>query len=441
MAAGSIVLPEERVPVAMEADLVVVGGGSAGMAAAVTAARLGLRTVLVEEAPFLGGMSTGACVGTFCGFYYREPNGDLVRIVGGFAAEVMDRLASAGNCYGPVPFKTTAAVPYVPWALKRLYDDMVRAEPNLTVLLHARFLHAVARDGAVHAVTVATRSGHVALTGRSFVDASGDAVVAQAAGAAVERGETLQYPSMMFYMQHVDLEAALPAIVASTGGLSDLLDTHYASDGLPRRSGNVIPTGRPSEVLVAMSRVAVDGHAVDGADARELGLGEMLGREQAERCGAFLRANVPGFAAAFVSDAAPRLGIRETRRIVGRHRLSEDDVLGGRRFDDGVCRAAWPIELHVDDGRTEWRFLDDGVWYAVPLRSLLPPALSNLAVVGRCLAASREAFASARVIGPCMAEGQAAATAALVARDDGVALASVDAEALRARLASQGVPL
>jgi hypothetical protein len=437
MAAGSIVLPEERVPVAIEADLVVVGGGSAGMAAAVTGARLGLRTVLVEEAPFLGGMSTGACVGTFCGFYYREPNGDLVRIVGGFAAEVMDRLALAGSCYGPVPFKTTAAVPYVPWALKRLYDDMVRAEPSLTVLLHARFLHAVVRDGTIDAVTVATPSGHVALRARTFVDASGDAVVAQAAGAPVERGETLQYPSMMFYMQHVDLERALPAIF----GLSDLLDAHYAGAGLPRRSGNVIPTGRPGEVLVAMSRVAIDGHAVDGADTRELGLGEMLGREQAERCGEFLRANLPGFADAFVSDAAPRLGIRETRRIVGRYRLGEDDVLGGRRFDDGICRAAWPIELHVDDGRTEWRFLDDGVWYAVPFRSLLPERLANLVVVGRCLAASREAFASARVIGPCMAEGQAAATAALVARDDGVAVARVDAEALRHRLTAQGVLL
>jgi hypothetical protein len=295
------------------------------------------------------------------------------------------------------------------------------------------------RSGALpnFAVTVATPSGPIALRARTFVDASGDAVLAQSAGAPVERGESLQYPSMMFYMQHVDLEQALPSIF----GLSELLDARYASDGLPRRSGNVIPTGRPGEVLVAMSRVAVEGRAVDGADTRELGLGEMLGREQADRCGEFLRANVPGFANAFVSDAAPRLGVRETRRIVGRHRLTEDDVLGGRRFDDGICRAAWPVELHVDDGRTEWRFLDDGVWYAVPFRSLLPVGVANLVVVGRCLAASREAFASARVIGPCMAEGQAAATAALVARDDGVAVADVDAGALRHRLTAQGVLL
>src|SRR5438477_3743877 len=158
MARATLTVPEERLPIVEEADLVVVGGGSAGTAAAITAARAGLPTVLVDDSPFLGGMSTGGCVGTFCGFYYREPNGDLVRLVGGFPAEVMHRLAARSQCYGPVPFKTTAAVPYVPWGLKTLYDAMVRAEPALTVYLHARFLRAPMRDDRIDAVTVATRS-------------------------------------------------------------------------------------------------------------------------------------------------------------------------------------------------------------------------------------------------------------------------------------------
>src|SRR2546428_5835599 len=151
MVRATLTVPEERLPVVEDADLVVVGGGSAGTAAAITAARAGLRTVLVEDSPFLGGMSTGGCVGTFCGFYYREKNGDLVRLVGGFAAEVMDRLASRGLCYGPVPFKTTAAVPYVPWGLKTLYDTMARAEARLRVYLHARFVRAVVRDDTITA--------------------------------------------------------------------------------------------------------------------------------------------------------------------------------------------------------------------------------------------------------------------------------------------------
>jgi hypothetical protein len=436
-ARDTVVVPEERLPVVADADLVVVGGGSAGTAAAITAARAGLRTVLVEDSPFLGGMSTGGCVGTLCGFYYREHNGDLVRLHGGFAAEVMDRLAARGLCYGPVPFKTTAAVPYVPWGLKRLYDAMSRAEPRLTVYLHARFLRALVRDGAIEAVAVATRAGRVALRAPCFIDASGDAALALDAGAPVEQGETLQYPSMMFYMQQVDLERALPRLFE----LNDLLERHFEGAGLPRRSGNLIPTGRQGEVLVAMSRVSIEGRPVDAADATELTLGEMLGREQAERCGTFLRDHMPGFERAFVSDTAPRLGVRETRRIRGRYALTEDDVLGGRKFDDGVCRAAWPIELHVADGMTEWRFLDDGLWYTVPYRCLVPQGITNLLVAGRCLSATREGFASARVIGPCMGEGQAAALAVAAALARGTRLPDVDADELRARLGALGVPV
>jgi len=434
----TITVPEERVPLVEDADLVVVGGGSAGTAAAVTAARAGLRTVLVEDAPFLGGMSTGGCVGTFCGFYYRDTRGELVRIVGGFPAEVMDRLAARGHCYGPVPFKSTAAVPYVPWGLKTLHDTMARAEGALTVYLHARGFRALVGGDAIEAVTVATRSGHVAMRAPYFIDASGDAALALAAGAPVEKAATIQYPSMMFYMQRVDLEQALPHVLA----LNELLEKHFDTAGLPRRSGNIIPTGRPGEVLVAMSRVAIEGRPPDASDAADLTLAEMLGREQAERCGAFLREHVPGFAEAFLSDTAARLGVRETRRIRGLHRLSEDDVLGGRKFDDGICRGAWPIELHVPDGRTEWRFLDEGLWYTVPYRCLVPDGgPRNLLVAGRCLSATREGFASARVIGQCMSEGQAAAVAVAVARPRGTALPQVDVGEVRARLVALGVPL
>ncbi len=414
-----------------------MGGGSAGTAAAITAARAGVRTVLVEDSAFLGGMSTGGCVGTFCGFYYRDHNGDLSRLVGGFPAEVMDRLASRGHCYGPVPFKATAAVPYVPWGLKILYDAMARAEPRLTIYLHARFVQALVRDGAIEAITVATRAGRVVMRAPYFIDASGDAALALDAGVPVEKAETLQYPSTMFYMQQVDLDRALPHLFE----LNDLLEKHFATADLPRRSGNLIPTGRPGEVLVAMSRVAIDGRPLDAGDAAELTLGEMLGREQAERCGTFLREHMPGFEQAFVSDAAPRLGVRETRRIRGRYALTAEDVLGGRRFGDGVCRAAWPIELHVPGGLTEWRFLDDGLWYTVPYRCLVPERISNLLVAGRCLSATREGFASVRVIGPCMGEGQAAALAVAAALPRGSGLPDVDAQDVRARLARLGVPL
>lgn len=426
----AVVLRTE-IPVAAEADLVVVGGGSAGMAAAVTAARLGVRTWLVEDFPFLGGMSTGGCVGTFCGFYGRTVGGDLERIVGGFAAEVMDRLSAAGGCYGPVPYRTTAVVPYVPWALKRLYDTLAVSTPNLTVLLHARLVRALVEGADIVAVEIATRAGPTALRAAYYVDASGDAALAAAAGASVERPRTPQYPSTMFYVQRVDLGRALPAMAA----FAELLERHYASENLPRRSGHLIPTGRPGEVLVAMSRVAFADRAPDAVDPEALTGAEIAGREQVERCADFLRRHVPGFEEAFVVDAAPRLGVRESRRIRGRYALTGDDVLGGRRFPDGIGRGAWPIEIHAADGRTEWRFLDDGVRYEIPLRCLLPAeGPRNLIVAGRCLSATREGFGSARVIGQCMATGEAAARAVAEALPHGLAVGDVDAEALRAQL-------
>lgn len=430
----TIALPAEEVEIKEEADVVVIGGGSAGVAAAVTAARLGLRTVLVEEFPFFGGMSTGGCVGTFCGFFYRDAAGEFAPVVGGYPMEVMHRLQGRGACYGPVPFKTTAAVPYVPWSLKLTLDELVRAEPRLKVYLHATFVQALVADGHISAVTLQTRSGRCALTARYYVDASGDAALARAAGVRSVRGETIQYPSMMFYMQNVDLAAAL----SDFGKLTALIEEHFQQDNLPRKSGNLIPTGRKGEVLVAMSRVSFGDRALDAAEADELTAGEMVGREQAARLAAFLIQHMPGFSEAFLSDSAARLGVRETRKIVGRYQLTADDVLGGRKFDDGICRSAWPVELHVAGGETEWTFLDQGLYYTVPYRCLLPGELDNLVVAGRCIAATREAFASVRVIGPCMAEGQAAAAASWVGATTHTALPSIDVDLLRAQLAGVG---
>ncbi len=431
--ARKILVPAEEIEVKEEADVVVIGGGSAGVAAAVTAARLGLQTVLVEEFPFFGGMSTGGCVGTFCGFFYRDAAGELAPVVGGYPMEVMQKLQSRGMCYGPVPFKVTAAVPYVPWGLKRLLDELVRGEARLKVYLHARFLQAVVAEREVRGVSVQTRSGRIALCARHYIDASGDAALARAAGVETMRGEAIQYPSMMFYMQHVDLVAAL----SDFGKLNALIEEHFQQEGLPRKSGNIIPTGRTGEVLIAMSRVGVGDRALDACEADELTLGEMIGREQAARLADFLIRHMPGFAEAFLSDTAPRLGIRETRKIVGRYQLEEDDVLGGRKFDDGICRSAWPVELHVAGGETIWKFLDQGLYYTVPYRCLVPREIDNLLVAGRCISAKRAAFASVRVIGPCMSEGQAAAAAAKVAGDK-AALPGIDSGALRAQLAELG---
>jgi glycine/D-amino acid oxidase-like deaminating enzyme len=430
-------VPAEDLAIEREVDLAVVGGGSAGVAAAVTGARLGLAVALVEEMPFLGGMSTGGAVGTYCGFFLKQRDGSLAPNVGGFPLEVAETLKQRGHAYGPIPFKETAALPYVPWGVKQLLEERVATAPGLDLLLHAKATHAVVEGGEIRGVALQTRAGRVALRARVYVDATGDAELARMAGCDTVVGDAIQYPSTMFTMQHVDLPAAL-------GALRDfprLLEEHFASEALPRRGGNLIPTGRPGEVLVALSRVALDGRPVDGSDAAELTWAELEGRRQVAKLADFLRRLVPGFADAFVADSAFRLGVRETRKVVGEYALTEDDVLGCRRFDDGIGRSAWPIEKHVAGGETLWRFLEPGTWYGIPYRALVPRGVSNLLVAGRCISADPMAFASVRVIGPCMLEGQAVAVAARHIRDGDVAARDADPGAIRADLAKLGVPL
>jgi hypothetical protein len=270
-----------------------------------------------------------------------------------------------------------------------------------------------------------------------YVDASGDAELARMAGCETRIGDAIQYPSMMFTMQHVDLAAALGAL----GDLPRLLEAEFEREGLPRKGGNLIPSGRPGEVLVALSRIALEARPVDASDTAELTWAELEGRRQVERLADFLRRRVPGFADAFVGDGAFRLGVRETHKIVGESVLTEDDVLGCRDFPDGIGRSAWPIEKHVAGGETLWRFLEPGTWYTIPYHALVPRGVSNLLVAGRCLSAEPLAFASVRVIGPCMLEGQAVAVAARWLRDHDVAARAADVDAIRADLAALGVPL
>jgi hypothetical protein len=430
-------LPGEELPLKGDVDVLVAGGGSAGCAAAVTAARLGLHTVLVEEMPFLGGMSTGGCVGTYCGFYYKERSGSLSALVGGLPAEIESTLRARGHAYGPIPFKETAAVPYVPWGVKLLLEELSRGERLLVVRLHTKLTHVVVEDRSIRGVAVHGRGGRSALRARVYIDATGDAELARLARVRTYKGDAIQYPSMMFTMQNVAMEEALPAL----SKLPALIAEHFEREHLPRRGGNLIPTLRPGEVLVAMSRIDLDGRPVDGSDDFEISYGEMEGRVQAARLADFLRRYMPGFSNAFVSDSAPRLGIRETRRAEGEYALSRDDVLGARKFEDGIGRAAWPIERHIAGGETAWEFLESGTWYTIPYRCLVARGVENLLIVGRCVSAEPDAFASVRVIGPCMLEGQAAAFAARLACKGDLAVGAIDVDRLRSDLTTLGVPL
>lgn len=449
----TVTIPARDAEVIADVDVVVCGGGPAGLGAALAAAEEGASVVLLERYGFLGGNLTAAAVGTMCGLYVRTAPGAFDLVTGGLARRFADGLTERGAGLGPYPFKDTAVLLYVPWAAKRLADHLVTESPaaeRIDLLLHALVSDVVVDPdtGALSGVVLATKQGPKAVLGRVVVDATGDADVAVAAGVPWAAGGTgeRQFGSMQFVLQHVDLAAAM---AGGLGALADAIAEH--GDHLTRDGGAVIPTFREGEVIGAMIRLSRDGAPLDGTDVRDLTWGELEGRRRAEEAAAFLAEHVPGFAEAYLADTAVQQGVRETRHIVGRVTLTGADVAGRARFPDAVAAAAWPQEYHVHGRSTEYTFLPDGEAYQVPYRSLVPAeGPANLLVAGRCLSADHHALASCRVMAPCFAFGEAAGVAAALAvhgagaADGGagaIDVGAVDAADLRSRLVERGAVL
>src|SRR4029077_21036866 len=294
---------------------------------------------------------TVASVGTICGLYVLE--GDSWGYVPrGVAEEVAEGLKAGGSANGPIPFKGTAVLLYVPWAAKRLFDHLVSGQENLTLFLHALVSDVIVDGDRVDAVVVASKRGPQAVRARAFVDATGDADLVVHAGAPWTIGEPgqRQFASMQFVMQHVDVAAAF---AAGPDALNQAIDTHGAH--VSRDGGALLPTFRPGEVIGAMTRVrAADGGPLDVTDLAQATYGELEGRRLAEEAAAFVKEHIPGFADAFLADTAPALGVRETRRAVGNYVLRGEEVAALARFDDAVGAGAWPQEYHVSGRSTEY---------------------------------------------------------------------------------------
>ena len=395
----------------MRYDVVVLGGGPAGLAAAVAAAGAGARTALVERYGFLGGMATAGMVGTVCGLYHTAVEGPPRPLNEGFADAFARRLAAMPGCAPPVRRGRTYVLPYTPFAFACLADALTTATSGLDVYLHTHLVAADADARRVGAVRVATWERQIDLVAAAVVDASGDATAARLAGAATETVPVAerQLLSLVFVLQRVDTDALTPGVRLA---LLRALTSAEQAGRLPKGASNLslAPTRQAGEVVC---KLALGGIAEETTPGRDLlTRAEQEGLQRALAVAAFLRAQPP-FADAFVSHAAPQVGVRETRQVVGRYRLTRDDVLSGRRFDDAVARAAWPIELWKDGQLgASYEYLPDGAAYDVPLRCLRARDVDNLFVAGRCLSATHEALGSARVIGTCLAVGAAVGAAA-----------------------------
>ena len=442
----AIAEPARTTPVFGDYEVVVLGGGPAGIAAATSAARHGARTLLVERYGFLGGMGTAAGVTNFCGLH-ANVHGTIRRVVHGVADDLLARMAALGGLNEPhLIFGRICAQAYDTAAFKCAADELLLAA-GAELLFHA-FAVGVARSdgGAVEALLVETKSGRRAIRGRVFIDCSGDGDLAHFAGLPMDGGEpgAMLYPTLMFRVGNVDAARAgdawrtIPARMDEAEAAGDFR--------FPRRGAIVRPQKHAGEWRVNVTQLKnADGSAVDGTDAVSLSNGEVEGRRQAVDYLRFLRARVPGFEDAYALEIAPQLGIRETRRLIGEHVLSADDVLGCASFADSIGVNGWPLELHVA-GDVEWRWPpmpESRGFNQLPWRMLLPRRSSvggavNVLLAGRCASMTHEGHSAARVSGPCFVMGQAAGTGAALALSAGVALHDIDTGDLQAELRSDG---
>ncbi len=433
----SIAEPARAVPVALEADVVVLGGGPAGIAAAAAAARQGARTVLVERYGFLGGMGTAAMVTNFCGLHARV-HGEMRQVVHGVADDLLARIDRLGGLNAPhVVLGRIQAQAYDVAAYKCAADDLLLAA-GVTLRFHSLAAGA-AMDGArIDALLVETKSGRQAIAGRMFIDCSGDADLAAWAGAPFEKGPELAFPTHMFRVGNVDAETAL----AARPRIRDLMleAEQTGAFRFARRSPIVAPQKRSQEWRCNVTQIGSaddPGHAADGTNVDDLIHAELEGRRQIRDYFAFLRARVPGFADSYLLEIAPQVGIRETRRIIGAYQVTGEDVLGARDFPDAVGVNGWPLEQHVR-GDVAWGWIAGRGYHQVPYRCLVAKGVDNLLVAGRCASLTAAGQSSVRVSGPCFVMGQAAGTAAAQALRAGCVPAVVDVAALQAALVRDG---
>jgi hypothetical protein len=415
---------------AIDADVLVCGGGMAGTVAAIAAARAGAATLLVERWGFLGGSATAAAVGQFVG--WRTAAGR--QVIAGIAEEIVARLVVRGASQGHTRFVMSTGhpmdqVPYDPEVLKLVLDEMA-IEAGLRVLFHAVVLDVVAADRAITAVRVATKGGVTTLEAKVVIDASGDLDVLARAGASflpLADGETMQPATAMFRFGPID---RMRFDTLTQPERQALAESGFAEGALARAALHMSPIAGTDDGWFNIGRVAVD-----ATDPLALSAAEMEGRRQAFAAAAFLAARVPGCERGRLVALAPQLGIRESRRVEGAYVLTGDDLRSGRRFDDAITVAAYPIDMHPSRGAgLRFETLGDDHAYQIPFRSLRPLGFDNVLVAGRGISATHEAHAAVRVMPTTMAIGQAAGTAAAMTIAGNAAIPQLEIATLRAKL-------
>jgi hypothetical protein len=431
-------------------DVLVVGGGSAGIAASVASARTGAKTMLIERYGFLGGTSTAALVGPMMTSFSTDGR---ARIVGGIFQEIVENMVRVGGAVDPATIDRvneyggfikhghTHVTPFHPEALKLVAQEMV-VDAGVDLLLHTTFVETVTNGGRAAGAVVTNKAGLAAIAAKVVIDASADGDVAASAGAPFAKGRPddgkMQPATMFFRVGNVN-DAAIEAWAKEHPDQRLFESVVQAAKArgefmLPREYLNFYREPEPGVWRVNVTRVL----GIDGTDPRSLTRGEMEGRRQVWWLMNFMREHCAGFERAQLLEAGAQLGVRETRRIIGEYVLSGEDCLEGRRFPDAIARGSYLIDIHDPAGTRTQLTEIRAPFYDIPYRCLVPKETDGLLVAGRCISVDHVAFGSTRVIPQCYATGQAAGAAAAMAIQSRMEPRALSASQLRERLQAAG---
>ncbi len=450
--------PARKIPVVAEAEVVVCGGGPGGFAAAIAAARHGASTVLIERRGFLGGLATAGLVAPILGHTASQSHEPIVE---GLLKEITERMHALGCAPAWEDCLREWGIRFDAEALKVVLDELC-TEAGVQVWLHSWVSQVITEGSAIQAVLIENKSGRQAIVGQVFIDATGDADVAYRAGASCTHGRAFdgrtESLGSFFHLGGFDLPDGEQAQALVEQIRREMEDGrfHFYNPGFLNCNAY-----HRDHTSANMTRFG--GHS---DDARDLTRAEQALRHDVWELVRYLRARVPGFENCYVQQTSVA-GPRESRQVVGPYALTGDDIHAGRKYPDGIARGSWWIDIHCPLGKTYpvhlctvecpegedcayWRanharmrsraelYPPKGDWYDIPYRCLLSVDLSNLLAAGRCISATHEGMAGARVMGTCVAIGQAAGTAAALATANKQFPAEIDVTQLQTTLRADG---
>ncbi len=439
-----------EIEVLAECDVIVAGGGVAGIGAATAAARNGASVILIDSHGYLGGTATAGMVNNFGGY--------KLSLISGILKEFIGRLESYKSIISIYNEVLNGYTSYYDVEMFKYVSLQMLEEAGVKLLLHSYIVNSIVKNNKINGVILESKSGRKAVLSKNTIDSSGDGDVAALAGAEYEKGREsdgkTQAMTLCFRMGNVNLQVLIDYInknkeefrelnidlsnnppILAIGGFKSIINKARKNKDLSIDHeilwiGSLI---REGEVWINWTHI-VD---VDGLNVLDLTYAEIEGMKQVIECVNFLKKYIAGFKSSYLVNIANDIGIRETRRIMGEYVLTEDDILSGKRFSDAIARNNSPMDIHSpSDEKQDWI---DAKHYDIPYSCLVPRNIDNLLVAGRCISSTHKAMASIRFEPCCMATGQAAGTAAAIAVKDSVVPRKINITKLQRILKSQGV--